>query len=69
VTIPANAQVDVQGGPSGLTGEQVLPVGTGTQPVVFFVRRIGSGSVHIPLVAADLCGAWPTFIGGGNSAF
>ena len=68
-TIPANAQVDVQGGASNLTGEQVLPVGDGTQAVVFFVRRIGAGSVHVPIQAVDSCGPWPAFVGGGNGAF
>ena len=68
-TIPANSLVDVVNGPSDLNGQQTLPVGNGTQPVVFIVRRIGAGSVTVPLRVTDTCGEWRTFVGGGNAAF
>jgi hypothetical protein len=69
VTIPGNARVDVQGGPQDLSGQQALPVGNGTQPFVFFVRRTAPGAVTVPLVITDTCGEWPSFVGGGASAF
>jgi len=70
-TVPtnANAVVDLPNGPQSLTGDVAVPVGNGTQPVVFFVRRIGQGAIQVPLVATDTCGPWPSFVGGGPSAF
>lgn len=68
-TVPGNARLDVPGGPNDLSGQATLPVGDGTQPVVFFVRRVGDGAVTVPLVAVDACGEWSTFVGGGSSAF
>jgi hypothetical protein len=69
VTIPANARVDVQNGPQDVSGQQTLPVGDGTQPAVFFVRRVAPGAITVPLVASDTCGNWPSFVGGGANAF
>jgi uncharacterized repeat protein (TIGR01451 family) len=68
-TIPPNARIDVAGGPSNLSGQQLLPVGSGTQPVEFFVRRVSPGAVTVPLVVTDTCGDWSTFVGGGASSF
>jgi hypothetical protein len=68
-TIPANARVDMVGGTSNLSGQQSLPIGNGTQPVVFVVRRTSPGAVTIPLVVTDTCGEWKTFVGGGPTAF
>jgi uncharacterized repeat protein (TIGR01451 family) len=67
-TIPANARIDVIDGPSDLTGQQVLPVDNGTEPVVFFVRRVAPGAITVPLVAVDTCGEWHTFVGRGATA-
>ena len=68
-TIPANTRIDVPNGPQDLLGSAILPIGDGTQPVIFFVRRIGPGAITVPLIATDTCGAWPSFVGGGTSAF
>jgi uncharacterized repeat protein (TIGR01451 family) len=68
-TIPANALVDVVGGPSDLAGQQTLPIGNGTQPVIFVVRRVGAGAVTMPLRVTDACGEFRTFVGGGEAAF
>ena len=67
--IPTNARLEVINGPGDLSGLQDLPVGDGTQPVVFYVRRIGAGSVTVPLLGVDRCGDWNTFVGGGPNAF
>ena len=68
-SIPPNARVDVQGGPQDLSGDVPLPIGDGTQPIVFFVRRTGPGGIQVPVVATDTCGTWPSFVGGGPNAF
>jgi uncharacterized repeat protein (TIGR01451 family) len=68
-TIPANARLDVPNGPNDLTGQQSLPVGDGTQPVIFFIRRIEPGALTVPMRATDGCGEWPTFVGVGGAAF
>jgi uncharacterized repeat protein (TIGR01451 family) len=64
--IPPNAIVDVLNGPSGLTGQQSLPVGSGGV-VQFYIRLAAPGPVTIPLVVKDTCGEWRTFVGGGSS--
>jgi hypothetical protein len=68
-TIPANARVDVVDGTPDLTGQQVIPVGAGIRPMVLYVRRVSPGPVTVPLVIVDTCGEWPTFVGGGATAF
>jgi hypothetical protein len=69
VTVPVNARVDIPNGPQNQGGTFGLPIGDGTQPIVFFVRRIGPGGITVPLVAVDTCGSWPSFVGGGQDAF
>jgi hypothetical protein len=56
------------GPPSTLTWRPVLPLGeTG---VNLTVTRVAPGqATTIPLTVVDECGAWPTFVGGGPSAF
>ena len=68
-TIPPNARVDVLYGPTDLAGEQLLPIGNGTQPVVLVVRRVAAGAVTVHIVVTDRCGDWNTFVGGGANAF
>jgi len=68
-TVPANARIDVPNGPQDLSGTAVVPIGDGIQPVMFFIRRIGPGPIHVPLVVTDACGPWPSFVGGGPGAF
>src|SRR5262249_5730246 len=60
-TIPDNARVDMLDGPGDIAGEQLLPIGDGSYPVTFRVRRIAPGAITIPLVAVDRCGEWPSF--------
>ena len=69
LTIPANARVDVQNGAQDLSGQADLPVGSGTQPIVFFVRRVAPGAITVTILAVDSCGSWPSFVGGGPNAF
>jgi hypothetical protein len=60
----------VTGGPSGATGSFNVALPAGTQQAAFTVRPASSGgAVTVPLVVVDNCGAWPTFVGGGPSAF
>jgi hypothetical protein len=67
-TRTSNALVDV-GGQSGRTG--VFTAGlSGTSPTAgFTVRRATPGAATVSLTVVDRCGAWPTFVGGGPSAF
>jgi N-acetylneuraminic acid mutarotase len=58
-----NATVDVQGGPSGITASQDLPV-SGSEVVLTVTRREG-GAVTVPLTITDGCGEWQTFVGFG----
>jgi hypothetical protein len=58
-----NASVDVEGGPSGITSAQDVPIGGG--PVVLIVTRLGPGQVLVPLAVTDECGEWQSFVGFG----
>jgi uncharacterized protein (DUF1501 family) len=62
-----NAIVDVPGGQSGPGNFSIRP--TGTAQTSFFVRKQGGGAATVPIVVVDDCGEWPTFVGGGASAF
>jgi photosystem II stability/assembly factor-like uncharacterized protein len=65
-----NAVVDIVGGQSNVTSNQTITLGPGVTSQQFFVRRTTGGVAStVPLVATDLCGGWPTFVGGGPSAF
>jgi hypothetical protein len=64
----SNALIDA-GGVSGATGNFLVTLPAGTQQATFFVRRLASGATTVPLVVNDSCGAWPTFVGGGPTAF
>jgi hypothetical protein len=65
-----NALVDVPGGPPGAAGGFTVALPATTQQVQFIVRQRTPGeSLMVPLVVVDLCGDWPTFVGGGPSAF
>jgi hypothetical protein len=62
-----NALIDMPSGPTGSTGSfSYTPSGS---PLTFTVRRAGPGSTTVPFVVTDSCGSWPTFVGGGPSAF
>jgi hypothetical protein len=65
-----NAVVDIVGGQSNVTSNQTITLGSGVTSQQFFVRRTTAGVAStVPLVVTDLCGGWPTFVGGGPSAF
>jgi hypothetical protein len=64
-----NALVDVAGS-TGITGNATVTLPANTQSLTFYVRqRVTGQAVTVPLVVADRCGSWPTFVGAGSSAF
>ena len=65
----AGALVEVPGRPSTVSGDtHVLPPNT-TQ-TQFTVRQAAAGqAATVQLTVMDGCGGWPTFVGGGPSAF
>jgi hypothetical protein len=66
-----NATVDWPGPPSTtLAAPMVVPVPGSQSPYQFTVvrTRLGSAST-VHLLVTDGCGIWPTFVGGGPSAF
>jgi hypothetical protein len=66
----ANAVVDVQGGPTNMTGAFTYTPPPNAQQVTFFVGRQASGvATTVHLVVVDNCNDWPTFVGGGPTAF
>jgi glucose/arabinose dehydrogenase len=44
-------------------------LGSGVIQVTFTVHRTATGAVQVPFIVTDNCGDWPTFVGGGASAF
>lgn len=45
-------------------------IGAGATSYTFTVRRVTSGQgVQVPFTVVDACGSWPTFAGGGPTAF
>ena len=64
-----NATVEVGGQPAR-AGDFTYTPPTPTARVSFTVRRITAGqAATVPLVVVDAVGEWPTFVGGGPSAF
>jgi hypothetical protein len=65
-----NARIDVPGGPQNQTGTFSYTVPANQAAVSFTVRRDTSGqATQVNLTVVDGCGNWPTFVGGGASAF
>lgn len=64
-----NATVEVVGVGSAAPGERTsLPAGT--QSATLLIGRVSpGGGATVHLVVTDACGDWPTFFGGGPSAF
>jgi len=62
-----NAVIEVNGQSVGQGA--VVPIVDGGQPFIFFVGRRAAGAVQVPLTVVDDCGPWPTFVGGGPTAF
>jgi len=65
-----NAQIDAPGAPPGASGPFDVATPAGATSYTFVVRRATAGQgVQVPFTVADACGNWPTFVGGGPSAF
>jgi hypothetical protein len=65
-----NALVDIPSGPTGASGTFTFAPPGGPGSVSFAVRRAAPGqSTTVPVVVVDDCGLWPTFVGGGPTAF
>jgi len=65
-----NALIDIPGGPIAQSGNFTVTLPAGTTQAFFTVRRATTGqAVTVPLTVVDGCGAWPTFVGGGPTAF
>jgi hypothetical protein len=67
----ANATVDVQDQPRRVEPFTVTyPNGLGPVSLNFEVRRVTTGqAATVQIVVTDVCGDWPTFVGGGPNAF
>lgn len=64
-----NALVDA-GTRVGSTGSFTLALPSGTTSTTFTLRRSAAGSgTTVPFTVVDQCGSWPTFAGGGATAF
>jgi len=62
--------IDLPGQPPGAIGNVTVTPPPGASQFVFVVRRATEGaSVNVPLVVADSCGDWPTFVGAGLNAW
>jgi hypothetical protein len=65
----SNASVDLTGQPT-VTAPTTIALPAGTAQVTLLVRRVSPGQAStVEGVVTDVCGAWPTFFGGGPSAF
>ena len=65
--VPTNALLDLPDGRVGLTGTPTWIAPTVTTNTTFWVRRqVAGAQVFVPFVVNDLCGGWPTFVGGGT---
>jgi hypothetical protein len=67
-TRTSNALVDV-GGQTGRTGVFTTSLSGSSATASFTVRRAAPGASTVSLTVVDRCGSWPTFVGGGASAF
>jgi len=66
----SNAQIDAPGADPGAPGPFDVAVPAGSASYTFVVRRVTAGqAVNVPFTVTDACGNWPTFVGGGPSAF
>ncbi|MCC6177230.1 MAG: fibronectin type III domain-containing protein [Chloroflexi bacterium] len=64
-----NALIDIAGR-RGERGNFTVSLASGTQQIAFTVRREVQGQpTTVPLILVDRYGDWPTFVGGGPSAF
>jgi hypothetical protein len=64
-----NARVDVPGCPT-VSSPTTLTLDARPASVVLTVTRIAAAqATTVELTVVDGCGSWPTFVGGGPSAF
>src|SRR5262249_59586585 len=64
------ALIDVPGQPAGQTGNFTVTLPPNTTSTAFVVRQAAAGqAATVPLTVTDLCGDWPTVVGGGPQAF
>ncbi|HZR98409.1 MAG TPA: M12 family metallo-peptidase [Chloroflexota bacterium] len=64
-----NARIDIAG-LTGITGNQTITLPPATTSLTFQVHHLVNGqATTVPLTVVDTCGSWPTFVGGGASAF
>jgi len=69
--VVTNALVDVPlAGVTNAAGSQTVNLPLETLTATFTVRRQTPGQpTHVNLTVVDGCGTWPTFVGGGATAF
>jgi hypothetical protein len=63
-----NATVTLNGSPAAVGPTVTLPGGT-SQATLLIQRQVTGQASTVSMVAVDGCGDWPTFVGGGPSAF
>jgi hypothetical protein len=65
-----NATVDVPGvGTVTAASATPIPLSPSQATLALTVHRVNAGATTAELVVTDTCGDWPTFVGGGPSAF
>jgi hypothetical protein len=65
-----NAQITAPGAPPNAAGNFNVSPPAGAASFTFTVRRTTAGqATQVPFTVTDACGSWPTFAGGGPSAF
>jgi hypothetical protein len=70
ISNPVNALIDVQSGPTGISGDLDLALPANTQSLSFAIRRAAPGlATTVPFTVVDGCGDWKSLAGGGPSAF
>jgi hypothetical protein len=63
-----NAVVDIDGGPSNITGPVTYNLAPTAKSKRLVFRRVGAGPMTIPLNVTDACGDWRTLVGAGAGA-
>ena len=65
-----NATVDVAGNASSIQIGTSVSFNPGASRIDLQIRRVAVGQgATVQLTIVDACGSWPTFVGGGASAF
>jgi hypothetical protein len=65
-----NGLIDIPGGVTGSPGNFTLDLTPAQTSFSFTIRRATAGAATtVPFTVFDVCGAWPTFAGGGPNAF